>query len=1208
MRTIDASNDWIMDSGCTTHICNNKALFTEMVPCKTTIATAGNPLKVTQKGTTKATFSIYDTQHNTITEQPWTFTDTLYIPDCPLNLLSQSKLDKTFYITTENGYEMRQRGTHTLALTAHQVGGLYVADRDTEQETVLYAAKASLEIWHQRLGHIGIDRLKEMRALKDVTGVDFPDSDLPHFDCEICILGKAHRSHIRNKERERATYKGERFHADTCGPMQVPTIGGMTYLVMLVDCYSRKKFVILTKNKKDIKQDLKTFIIGTNNQLPPTQKIRYLHSDGGGEFISNELGKFLTKQGIQQTTSAANTPEHNGVAEKAIQTIVGSARCMLIAAGLPPRFWGDACRMSTIISNAAPTKANENHAAPDTLWNDKPTDVSRLRTFGCKVLTKDYDVKGKFSLRTREGIYMGPATGGDGYRIFMTDTHAFICTRDAYFLEQKGKPKIIDSLIGEEGEEEISLSESYNSHSGMKDSEVYGEWTGRENLPELPKRTKATFSEAPRKANTNTTTPQTPEHHNTQTSPGEFGDNSGSTERDDSLREEADDPPLTRSNPHVTPPTLQRGGRLQELREYFNTADSLFPSDTGTGPFKRTTKQNDREKTQTTAPTRVLNREGRGQRSSVPYWMARREQTTKKVQERARKRMDTHTAMVAFPTNPQLQQLLADEVALAAHEVSAPPSVNKDPVTYREAMNRPDAAEWQAAMIEENKSLKRMVTFEYQKLPPGRRAIKSKWVYKTKRDAQNRKVRCKARMVAKGFTQKKGLDFYETFAPVARMTSARIVLSIAVHEQLELRQVDIDNAYLNGPIDTEVYMEPPEGWEWEPGYSKENGWVLRLNKGLYGIKQAGHIWNAHIHSYCLELGFVRTSADLCVYIKHFSKDNPESCEEGRIMACLHVDDFLLAGKTKQLEWFRQSLLLKFGIKWMEDIFFLGIKIDRQPNGSLALSQRHYLEQVLIDFNMQDSRPRKTPISKGSIRELIEHPEKHTPLDTEQHSKYRTIVGKLMYAMVATRPDLAFSLSFLGQFAAAPNSLHMAMAIRVLSYVRHTLDYSLHYHYTPQRELIVQGSSDSNYAENPTRKSTTGFCFFVKNCLTHWSSKLQICVATSTSVAEWFALYETVRELVPLRRTLADLGYPQLDPTIVWEDNQTVLGLLKDETHHNRTKHVDVKYHWIKEQLFPVGDLADIQYIPTDDNLADFFTKQQPLPKHEENCKLFGLCQ
>ena len=561
-----------------------------------------------------------------------------------------------------------------------------------------------------------------------------------------------------------------------------------------------------------------------------------------------------------------------------------------------------------------------------------------------------------------------------------------------------------------------------------------------------------------------------------------------------------------------------------------------------------------------------------------------------------------HTTLIAFP------EVELDPEDAAFIGASVPPTLDRDPLTYKEAMASPDAPHWIQAMKEEMDALWRNNTMHYARLPPGRRAIDSKFIYKRKRDTSHKVIRWKARNVGKGFLQRKGFDYQDTFAPVARMASARMVLATAVHEDLDIRQVDIDNAYLNGEIDADVYMNPPAGWIWDPKYPKEDGWVLKLDKGLYGIKQAGHIWNECIHSYCLQIGFVRASSDLCVYTREFAPQ--DGCEPGRLIACLHVDDFLVAGKPKQLEWFKKNLLAKFGIKWTDDLLFLGIKIHRFKDNSLALSQRHYLEAVLKEFNMQDCKPSKTPISKGSVQALTTAtPGQYPPLDAEQHSLYRTIVGKLMYAMVATRPDLAYSLSFLGQFAAAPNAMHLSMAIRVLAYVKHTLDHALHYNKPPKDSesgFHPQGYSDSNFAENPTRKSTTGYCYYLNHVLIIWCSKLQSCVATSTSVAEWFALYECIRELISVRRSLEDLGYPQQEPTLVWEDNQTVLGLLKDETHHNKTKHVDIKYFWIKEQILPVGNIADIQYISTDDNLADFFTKQQPLAVFEKCCKDLGL--
>ena len=455
---IDPKFDWIIDSGCTTHICNNKDLFTKLQSCRATITTAGAPLVVTQKGEVQVNFSIQEEGEISII-QPWTLKNVLYIPDCPLNLISLSVLDTNFFASTEHGFQLRERASNALALTAQKKGGLYVVDQDTPSEILLYTSKQSLSTWHNRLGHIGIKRLLQLRSQKATTGVDFPDSDVSEFECEICILGKAHRSPIKNKVRERATYPGERLHMDTCGPMQVTTTGGANYIVTIVDDYSRKHFALLVPDKRSIKEKVIAFLNSLKAQLPPQQKIRFIHCDIGGEFINQQLESYAHSIGALITTSAADTPEHNGTAERANQTIVSSARCMLIASGLPPRFWGEAVRIAVFIANASPTKANEGDATPDYAWDGKTTNLSTLRTFGCRVLVKDYHASGKFQVKAREGIYMGPGTRGDGHRIWIPATKAFVCSRDVYFLEEKGKPQLQDSPMIEISEDDDSLSE-----------------------------------------------------------------------------------------------------------------------------------------------------------------------------------------------------------------------------------------------------------------------------------------------------------------------------------------------------------------------------------------------------------------------------------------------------------------------------------------------------------------------------------------------------------------------------------------------------------------------------------------------------------------------------------------------------------------------------------------------------------------------------
>ena len=269
--------------------------------------------------------------------------------------------------------------------------------------------------------------------------------------------------------------------------------------------------------------------------------------------------------------------------------------------------------------------------------------------------------------------------------------------------------------------------------------------------------------------------------------------------------------------------------------------------------------------------------------------------------------------------------------SMCAFLASAPPPNPDSPSTYKLAMESPYKADWIKAMKEEMDSLKRLGTYTIVRLPPGRQAISSKWVYKIKRDDKGNIVRFKARLVAIGCSQVKGKDFQETFAPVARMASQRMVISIAALEGLTLHTIDVDNAYLNGVIDTRIFMKQPRGFV-EPNYQDTKVWVCELNKGLYGLKQAGNIWNAAIHAYILELGFKRTFADLCVYLTQ---------HQGQpVYFALHVNDFLVAAPLAQFTWFASQLAKRFSIKSKPADMCLGLKIDKIPGRGYSFGQQH----------------------------------------------------------------------------------------------------------------------------------------------------------------------------------------------------------------------------------------------------------------------------
>jgi hypothetical protein len=296
---------------------------------------------------------------------------------------------------------------------------------------------------------------------------------------------------------------------------------------------------------------------------------------------------------------------------------------------------------------------------------------------------------------------------------------------------------------------------------------------------------------------------------------------------------------------------------------------------------------------------------------------------------------------------------------------------------------------------------------------------------------------------------------------------------------------------------------------------------------------------------------------------------------------------------------------RYSITYHKADLCLRIKIERDSSGGYNISQQHYLEELLKELNMQDCKPSTTPMSKGEVNALTVGDTGGKKLDANGHALYRQIVGKLMYAMVGTRPDLAYTLSALGRFAAAPDTYHMALAKRALAYVKATINYRLHYKRGSRSATpTLTDYVNSDYANSDDRKSTTGICFFMDDSLIYWYFKRQLTVATSTTVAEYFALYEATTECVCLRNLMADIGISQKGPTTIREDNQTAIKLAEDETSHKRTKHIAVKYHYSKEQQ-DIGTIS-ISYISLENNLADFFTKPQHRVQHQQICKRLGL--
>ncbi|KAL5760877.1 hypothetical protein ACOSQ2_019715 [Xanthoceras sorbifolium] len=498
-----------------------------------------------------------------------------------------------------------------------------------------------------------------------------------------------------------------------------------------------------------------------------------------------------------------------------------------------------------------------------------------------------------------------------------------------------------------------------------------------------------------------------------------------------------------------------------------------------------------------------------------------------------------------------------------------------EPECYDEAMQVEDSVKWESAMRDEMDSLMSNQTWELAELPPGKKALHNKWVFRIKEEHNGNK-RYKARMVVKGFQQKEGIDYNEIFSPVVKLTTIRLVLKIVAAENLHLEQLDVKTAFLHGDLEEEIYMRQPEGFK-EAG--KEN-LVCRLKKSLYGLKQAPRQWYKKFDSFMSSSGFTRCQADHCCYIKRF--------DNSFIILLLYVDDMLVAGSDMQeIMNLKRELSKQFAMKDLGAAKqILGMRIKRDTkSGTLLLSQAEYIKKVLSRFNMQDAKPVSTPL--GIHFRLSKEQSPKTEEERTHMAKvpYASAIGSLMYAMVCTRPDIAQAVGAVSRYMNNPGKIHWEAVKWILRYLRGTTNKTLCF---KGGDTTLTGYVDADLAGNvDIRKSTTGYVYTLGGTAVSWVSQLQKIVALSTTEAEYVAVTEASKEMVWLQSFLEELGKKQED-NVLYCDSQSAIHLAKNPSFHSRTKHIQLRYHFIRSLL--EDGILKLEKISGAQNPADMLTK------------------
>jgi hypothetical protein len=413
--------------------------------------------------------------------------------------------------------------------------------------------------------------------------------------------------------------------------------------------------------------------------------------------------------------------------------------------------------------------------------------------------------------------------------------------------------------------------------------------------------------------------------------------------------------------------------------------------------------------------------------------------------------------------------------------------------------------------------------------------VTSKWLCKLKHTADGSIEKYKALFMDWGFSQVEEVDYDETFAPVARYTLIRVVISIVAEMGWKMHQMDVKTAFLNGLIEEEVYIDQPLGFE---VHGREFH-VCRLKKALYGLKQAPRAWYSRIDAYLQQLGFEKSEADPNLYFIMVGEDP--------LILLLYVDDLFITGEERLISNYKESLASEFE---MTDIglmhYFLGLEFWQEP-GHIFLGQGKYVCDILRRFQMGDSRPMTTPMITY-WKKL--HASKSQLVDS---TLYRQLIGSLMY-LVNTRPDICFAVNTLSQFMVEPRRVHWVVAKHVLRYLCGMVDYGLDYHRGYGVHLV--GYTDSYWAGCVSdRKSTSGCCFGLGSVVVSWFSQKQKSVALSLTEAEYMAASQASCEALWLRKMLVGFFGVQLRPTMIYCDNQSCIKLSENLVFHEWSKHI-----------------------------------------------------
>lgn len=987
-------------------------------------------------------------------------------------------------------------------------------------------------------------------------------------NCTSCAIGKAHAKPFPKSPSGHArstTRPLELIHSD----LMTGLPGNMPNIMTIIDDFTGYVWSWNMRRKSDALQCFKTWFALMKTQYP-AMTVKTLRTDNGGEFVNDEFKEFCAKHGIVHQLTVPYTPQQNGVAERMNRTIADKVVCSLHDAHLPRIWWFYAIGAAIYTINRS---LNSRNLIPWESLNGKKASLEGLHPFGCRAIAKQESAT-KFSPRAKECIMLGYETNTKGYRLYDIENKRFLTSRNVKFYDD------IFPGIGEKSEKENEdITSLYKILRITPESETKTSNTPR--IVEIPD----AAEDAPTKA------PAMPTNHQHSTEPAVDSPKISETSSNDETEESADSqtPSETLSNDEAEEYAFEDAVDEIDLLRQPNLQQStkINPAPTSPAKVRRSTrKQSSRQLFCEIASDRkdIVPNE---QDSFLAELFAEIPQLSAACLE-----------LNDLSENSSAPYEMDCFIAQAEGDFDWPKTMAPEeiPTTYSRAISSIHARYWQRAMDEHIATLKARGTFKLVKCPEKTKPIDGKWVYTVKVDSKNEVVAFKARWVVRGFQQKEGIDYQETFSPVCKATTVRLVQSVCTRFNWTMRQGDAVAAFLLAEMDGTVHVTQPTGY-----HIGEKDQVCLLIKALWGLRQSPLLFWKLVSKIANQLGFRQTDGDECLFATTYLGDI--------VLLVVYVDDFIITGQRKAVNHFFDKIAKEIEItdrgyvECNKISRLLGVSVQRGNDGSLHLSQEDYIIKMLAKYDPNNSlKASNTPMSSWETKKWS------MPGNSCNRNQYLEAIGEIIYLSMTTRPDISFTAGRLAQHSSNPTEWHWQSVLRLIRYLKGTPTRHLVYRCN-EKAPAIEMFADADFAgDKSTGKSTSGCLIKIYGNTVLWQSTKQRCVVTSTLEAEYIAYSRAAKNVLWLAGLIqACLPNEKVfqSPIPTWSDNMACIASLANEiSRSTKLRHIDVSYRFVRDLIHK--KYLEVSYIASALQPADIFTKSFESPALTRLVRLLGM--